>query len=1120
MFVRQLLRSLGFHSEIYCGDIAAGLESEFLPAPMFCDSADTVLLIHFSWATKFDRWLSRLKCRKILVYHNITPDDFFVEGDWFAQTARLSRRQLAGFSSSVDASLAQSAYSTRELADLGFAQPAVLPLLFDPASWREQPFDKASWRALRADDAYKILFVGRIVRNKCQHELLAVVDRLRHMTTRSVRLILVGGVGADAAYDEDLRARCDELGLAECVELAGKVDDRRLRALYRGCDAFLCLSEHEGFCVPVIEAMQFDLPVVAYASSALSETVGTGGLLMKDKEPGRVAAVLKVLSEEPALRRRLVRQGRHNLDRFSRARSLHGLAEFLRERAAVEIPNPPPAPQSAGQAKCWRIEGPFDSSYSLALVNRSLAQALAEQGVDVGLHATEGDGDYVPDPCFLTAAPRVAELWRHGQATPMPDVCLRNLYPPRVSDMAGETRVLSNWGWEESGLPASWVARFNASLDLVTTVSRFVAKTLMDNGVKVPITVVGNGCEHLQTATAGQPADSLPRDETFRFLYVSSGFPRKGIDALLEAWGRAFSKSDRVTLVLKTFPNPHNQVAEQVEALASRFPEHAEIVVIDREVSAEELQALYRSAQAYVAPARGEGFALPVAEAMLHDLPVIATAHGGMRELCLPQTAWLVDYRFAYADTHFRQFNSVWAEPEVDDLVRAMREVRAALPSERHARTTAARRRVERLFTWPAVARRTRDAIAALDNQTVPVPLPHIAWITSWNTRCGIASYARMLAKAIPVGHLHVLASQAGEWLSEDEPFVERCWKQGGADDLDGLYRAVHRVGASVAVIQFNFSFFRFDAFARLLDRLHADGVDCWVMMHSTRDVDLPDIQQSLSSIADSLGRAKRLLVHGVADLNILKGFDLVDNVALFPHGVLLPVPADAVCSRAALGLEGKTVIATFGYLLPDKGLPVLIEAFARLRQGRSDLHLLMLNALYPVPSSESEAERCRMTIVQYDQGEAVTMVTEYLPDEQAQALLQIADLVVYSYQHTQESASGAIRFGIASGRPVACTPLPIFDDVARLVHPLPGTSADDLARGLSALLGDPAALQSRQTEQAAFIEACNWPLLSDRLWNMLRAPPILDLVEADEREEAALDIALPAPSGSAMGWG
>lgn len=1102
LFTRELLRELGFRSEIYCIDVAAELANEIHAAPTFPDSPDVLLLVHFSWAISFDHWLVNLKCRKALVYHNITPEEFF-EDRWFHSTAQVSRRQLAELQPSMAAALAQSEYSARELRSLGYAPVDALPLLFDPAAWRRAPYDSVYLNQLRSDEAFKILFVGRIVTNKCQEDLLRVVDQLRRLTSRPVKLILAGGLGAGAAYRDRLVDMQRQLGLEKCVEFAGKVDDQRLKALYRGCDVFLSLSEHEGFCVPVIEAMEFDLPVVAFASSALPETVGQGGLLLDDKDPLRVAATLKVLAEEPDFRRRLVLAGRLNVRRFARSQSIRGLARFLVDRLDVEVDEPTAAGDADNNVpRNWRVEGPFDSSYSLALVNRSLAQSLTSPQTRVGLHSTEGDGDFTPDEEFLAQTPEIATLWQQGQQMERPDVVLRNLYPPRVSGMDAPTRVLGNWGWEESGIPAAWVAQFNHSLNLITTVSRFVAKVLIDNGVRAPVVVVGNGCDNFRNTAPVAIDVDLGHGKT-RFLHVSSGFPRKGIDVLLAAWSQAFTRDDDVTLVIKTFPNLHNCVQEMVGALRQDRPDAAEIVVIDRDVGPGEIVWLYIQCQALVAPSRGEGFGLPVAEAMLHELPVIVTGHGGMLEFCNEETAWLVDYQFATPKTHFGLYSSAWTEPSVPDLARALKEVQAASPEMRAQRGKAARRTIETLFTWKATAHRTQQAVGTIDHRPTLTSLPTVAWVTSWNVRCGIASYARQLACGFPPGSLQVFASRSEALLEPDEPYVQRCWTQGWEDDLEELATRISCSRVTKAVFQFNFGFFEIRAFGRLLDRLRASGIECHVILHSTQDVNKPDIQISLRAIRGSLARTGRLIVHSVADLNILKGFGLIDNVMLFPHGVSPKLIVDQAALRRKLGLLDKRVIATFGYLLPNKGLLPLIEAFSELRSGRPDLHLLMLNSLYPVPDSQLEAQRCLDIIERLGVGDAITFTTDYLEDRRAHALLQIADLIVYPYQHSQESASGAVRFGLASGKPVACTPLPIFKDVSSVVHRLPGFSGRELVNGISNLIDSPDRMKSLRERQMAFLAETNWPALSNRLWNMLRAPSVLDLVEVDRKDPA-----------------
>jgi glycosyltransferase involved in cell wall biosynthesis len=1165
-YIREILRGLGFASEIYCEDVAPVLARDIHPAASFPDTPDTVLIVHFSWAIRYFDWLQALGCRKVLVYHNITPLEFFEAGGEFERVAHIARQQLAGLRDLVEGALTPSDYNARELRTLGFPRIAILPLLFDPAAWRSAPYDADFARRLAEDETFNILFVGRVVANKCQEDLLLVVERLRAMMRRPVRLNIVGGLGAGAEYADRVRQSCRDLALDDVVDFVGKVDDRRLRAYFRGCDVYLCLSEHEGFAVPLIEAMQSDLPVVAYGIAAIPETVGEGGLVLQDKEPATVAALLKVLAEEPALRRRLVSAGRRNVQRFERATTVHHLACHLRGWLDLDLAEPAP-PAVVERPAQWLIEGPFDSSYSLALVNRSLSRALAERGLDVGLHSTEGPGDYPPDEAFLAGEPHAVELWRRGRHMDQPDIVLRNLYPPRVSAMPGPTRLLANWGWEESGIPGRWIEQFNRTLDLITVVSRYVAKVLADAGVRTPIAVVGNGAEHfagaaapdlpssapfillpteggevprhtgrrghesqetaapsLMTPPSPYDADTSPaelgrrlksaphenalppRDGRFRFLHVSSGFPRKGVDCLIEAWGRAFTTADPVCLVLKTFPNQHNDVAVQVAALGRRFPDHAEIVVIDQDLDKSCITGLYRDCDALVMPSRGEGFGLPAAEAMLAGLPVIATGHGGLRDFCSEETAWLVDYRFARAQSHIGVFNSAWVEPDIDHLAGTLRALHAAPPAERQARCAAARALVERVFTWPAIARRTVDAVASLASRPAVQPLDTVAWVSSWNVRCGIASYARLLAGEIPAGCLQVLASRADDRLEPDGGNVVRCWNQGWDDPLDELFAAIVAGRARAAVLQFNFGFYDLAALGRLLDRLAAAGVACHVVLHSTLDVQKPDRFMSLGQIRSPLARAARLLVHGIADLNRLKDFGLVDNVALFPHGARLAAapPAAAPGGGAAQGPAemapgGARTIACFGYLLPHKGVQPLIEAFVRLRARHPALRLRLFNALYPVVDSEREAAACRALIARHPEAaQHIELITDYLADDAVLAGLAAADLVVLPYQYSQESASGAVRFALASGRPVACTPLAIFDDIAEVVHRLPGTASEDIEAGLEALLAAPSRLAGLAERQAAWLASHDWRVVSARLWDMLRAPPVLDLVAAD----------------------
>jgi glycosyltransferase involved in cell wall biosynthesis len=480
----------------------------------------------------------------------------------------------------------------------------------------------------------------------------------------------------------------------------------------------------------------------------------------------------------------------------------------------------------------WRVEGPFDSSYSLALVNRHLALALDKAGVAAELFSTEGPGDFPPNAAFLERHPAVRALWERGRTRRPADAVLRNLYPPRVTDMIGDVRVLASYGWEESAFPPEHVEAFNRHLDLVTTVSTYVATVLIDNGVAVQTAIVGDGLDHW----AAVPEIALRRpigQGTFRFLHVSSCLPRKGVDALLAAWGRAFTTADEVCLVIKTSPNPHNDAAGQIAGLARSYPHHAEIVLIEDDFADAEMAALYRASDAVVMPSRGEGFGLPIGEAMWFERPVLTTAYGGQMDFCDESTAWLVDYRFAPARTHFALANSVWADPDIDDLTRGLRRLRdPASATDRQTRAGAARRRIERDFTWDAVARRTIRAVKNLPRSSAAPPV--IAWIAPRHSPA-------------PAGVLRVFPD-------DPEPMA-----------------AIRATGASQAVIA------DVDEPAPLLDAVHSSGITASLVLSPGHDA---------SRLVDLLAPCRRVAVASVADLNRLKDCGLAANSVLLAEGM------------------------------------------------------------------------------------------------------------------------------------------------------------------------------------------------------------------------------------------
>ena len=160
------------------------------------------------------------------------------------------------------------------------------------------------------------MFVGRLAPNKCQHDLVKVLATLRAGADPTARLRLVGGAEL-ATYESALRELASGLGLTDAVEISGSVSPGALAAYYATADVFVSVSEHEGFCVPLLEAMAHDVPVVAYGAGAVPETLGGGGVLLPDKTPVLVAAAVARVARDQGLRDALVTAGRERLANFT-----------------------------------------------------------------------------------------------------------------------------------------------------------------------------------------------------------------------------------------------------------------------------------------------------------------------------------------------------------------------------------------------------------------------------------------------------------------------------------------------------------------------------------------------------------------------------------------------------------------------------------------------------------------------------------------------------------------------------------------------------------------------------------------------------------------------------------
>ena len=1089
LLTQRLLRSAGIPSEIYCADVAPELADQVHSLEDYQSSESQILLVHHCIGNGYEPWLRELKDRCFMVFHNITPASFFADDHPIQPMLSHGWQQLESWRDWMSGAIADSEQNLQHLLEYGYQAEKcrAIPLLVDLDRF-SQITPQNSSRPL--EQRVSLLFVGRLMPHKNQAGLIEALHHLQQMLNQPVHLTLVGNNG-DADYVRQLDAMINRYQLQDSVTLTGKVSAEQLTRHYQQADIYVSLSRHEGFGMPLIEAMSQQLPVLAYSApdSNVVHTVGKAGLVLESDNPQRCAATLAEVIANPRLRAKLNENAERHLEQFTPQALYDNLREFL---AQQEICLPEAGFESpAADTLKYRIAGPFDSSYSLALVNRELARALNQLHPGrVGLYSTEGPGDFEANAEFLHQDAECAQMYQLGCSNAKADFEMRLLYPPRVSAMQGQQNGLTCYGWEESGLPQNYIQDFNHQLTFATSMSDYVSKTLQDNGLTCPLFTTGIGVDHI---LASEPDDSrLPAlPEGMRLLHISSCFPRKGVDCLLEAYGNSFTGDDAISLIIKTFPNPHHQIEQQLENWRAAHDNPPAVVLINEDLPDSAIRALYNAADVLVGPSRGEGFGLPMAEAMLHHLPVITTGYGGQTQFCTDNTAWLIDYQFALADTHMEQHGSCWVEPSSQHLGELLQTF------YRHhkdgswqplieQRVEAAYRLISEEYSWHAVAKRMDSQLNQLEAVPALNPQPRFGCVTTWNSKCGIATYSQLLLKPA-ISDALILANDDAELTAQDDQHVQRCWSANQEETLERLEQAIIDAGIQQLLIQFNFSFFNLQALKRLLANLHQRGIQTMLTFHSTADVYWGEELKTLRDLLPELQQVSRIFVHGTDDLNRLKDYGLVHNTCLFPHGVKRQ-PMEQLTPATPAVLQGKQVIASYGFLLPHKGIQQLIEAFVKYHAEHPNSHLLLVNAEYPAPISQQEREACEALIERTGLQQQITLITDYLADEQSLAWLSLADLIVFPYQHTQESSSAAVRWGLASERPVLCTNLPIFEDVAGAVQFTNGTDADAIALALKGLLGDEQQRQQLAAKQLRWLEQHDWNLLSRRLKNLLIA--------------------------------
>ncbi|MEM6973284.1 MAG: glycosyltransferase [Pseudomonadota bacterium] len=770
-------------------------------------------------------------------------------------------------------------------------------------------------------------------------------------------------------------------------------------------------------------------------------------------------------------------------------------------------------PLAALKGKRVFFDGVFLGDYSLAIVNRQLARALLAAGIDVSIYSDEEGLDSDP---HLAAMPDVAaQRLAAPPARDSVDIHLRNTWPPRADDMIGRLNAYVCFAWEESVVPSAMVKHFNAHLDLMLVTASFVEEAFRRSGLTVPMAVIGNGVDHLTQSSdetpeagdtrAGQGTtpDGLGEIAKRRILHVSSCFPRKGADILARSFARGFTAADNVELVIKTFDNPHNTIARDVAAARKAHPDAAPIRVIKASLSDTALRAMIREADVLAAPSRGEGFGLPLAEAMMLGVPVVTTGYSGQTDFCSEETAFLIDYTLVASDAHVTAggiagSRSLWAEPDGDALAAALRralEDRA----EAQRRTAAGRRLLAEHFTWRRVAERLGLALASLGMrrpaECARAPAA-IDLVSSWNQTCGIATYAAHLfatdALAPRLAHVHarLLDDDAAMIALRDDLPVTRSWGYTGAaldrlaaDIASGAAQGTtdsptpcegvhHSAGSGdggrtrVLWFQHHPGHFSDGDMARLVPAIAASP-------HATRLITLHNVRETLQKPAKWLAAFDAVIVHTEADRALIEKRNHAAAVVI-PHGILPP-------PEARPPDPAHVTVGTFGFLYPHKNIPLLVEALARARMHAPMLRLRLLTCARGDRVSRRERARVEATIAALGVEDAVETDFRFLDEDRVRNRLAGCDILCFPYGPSSESATGAARIALSLNRPILCSDSAVLRDIHPIAMGLPSLTVEALAEALIVLAASPAIRALRERARRATVEAHGYDRIGAR---------------------------------------
>ncbi|MFC2570828.1 MAG: glycosyltransferase [Campylobacter sp.] len=673
------------------------------------------------------------------------------------------------------------------------------------------------------------------------------------------------------------------------------------------------------------------------------------------------------------------------------------------------------------------VIGSISGHYSLAAINRNIVFRLLGKVKNVFVICYhENYFDKIEDIAitkdeYETLRSIVPDKNAHPKRSD-DKVAIYHHYPLIEDVREGYGFEIAVFFWEESRIPPRTIEILNSKYKGILVSTFFIKKILIDNGCYKPVKVADIPLKMPPEPSVLQENSEQKRE--IKLFHISSCLPRKGADVLLRAFNEACKKAKfELSLTIKSFPNPHNSVTEQIELLVDKKYRSKIRVILNEDLTALDVANLYEQCDIVVLPTRGEGLNMPAIEGVHYEKPVISTDYSGQCEF-LDDSCEFIGYKFAPAVTHFNLNYSFWAEPSVKDLGEKIIKVSEQILQNRAPDIKPLKHKVDEMMFGEKNALNFISSISHLKSfKNEPSELK-IAYFSTYNAVCGIAEYSKYLTNELVRAGANLEIYTWSEQKRTKEPNLAqengvKVYEIEREKLLSGL-----ETDANIIWLQHHFTFFEIDEKLKSdVAALKSQGKICFITLHATKQI-LNYPRQTQQNWHDTLYEFDRVFVHSIDDLNTLRLLGLADNVTLVPHGTQNLAPEQNKRKET----DGKFRIGFFGLLFAHKNLPVLLQAFAKFSQN-TDAKLIIIS---PVANADSEAElqRCRKLCEKLNLDEKVEWNTEFLPIEEVNKKLSDCDVIVLPYGQTDEGASGAARIALSVCKNVIVTPSRIFSEM------------------------------------------------------------------------------------------